>query len=134
MARGRRRRRGHGLGHAPDVSAVPAVPSRPRRRRRGNGLEHGPDVPALPGPPRRAGLRSQREQFTEEDVNQPTQERLSLLGRLQTAIGDCPPHFWAACHLCDLDALDRMVRQAEIDPHAILIVATQAYSMILTCK
>jgi hypothetical protein len=43
---------------------------------------------------------------TMEDFNQPSPERIELLKRLEEAIGDVTPHFWAACQICDLNKLN----------------------------
>ena len=59
-----------------------------------------------------------RRTIIDEDENPPTQERLSLLRRLQIALGDGPPNFWAACHFCELDALNLNMART---------MATQAY-------
>ena len=53
---------------------------------------------------------------SDEDYNEPSQERQEVLQRLQNAIGDVPVRFWAACHVCDLGEL---VNLTEIKPSAI---------------
>jgi hypothetical protein len=40
-----------------------------------------------------------------EDFNQPIPERIDMFKRLQEAIGNVTPHFWAACQICDLNML-----------------------------
>jgi hypothetical protein len=40
-----------------------------------------------------------------EDFNIPRAERVTLLERLQAAMGSAPPYFCAACQVCDLKAL-----------------------------
>ena len=69
-----------------------------------------------------------------EDCNLPSQERLSLLERLQVALGDVTPHFWAACHLCDLQMLGLLAQTAEINPNPILVVVMETHTMIARCK
>lgn len=70
----------------------------------------------------------------DEAANQPTEERIAVLGRLKAQLGDVPPHFWAASHFCDIQALELLVRVAELSPQAVHIVAAQSYSMVLACK
>jgi hypothetical protein len=77
---------------------------------------------------------SQQPLFTDEDCNLPSQERLNLLERLQTSLGDIPPHFWAACHLCDLQKLALLVQTADLNPNIVCIAAGQAYTMVANCK
>jgi hypothetical protein len=69
-----------------------------------------------------------------EDFNIPTAERVALLERLQEAMGDAPPYFWAACQVCDLKALDDLVETARINPATACIVAGQTRTMVLHCK
>jgi hypothetical protein len=69
-----------------------------------------------------------------EDYNLPSKERVSLLERLQVALGDVPPHFWAACHLCDLQELELLARTAELNPNVVRIVGIESYTMIAQCK
>jgi hypothetical protein len=69
-----------------------------------------------------------------EDCNLPSQERRSLLERLQVALGDVTPHFWAACNLCDLQMLEVLAQQAELNPNTIYIVIEQTYTMVAQCK
>jgi hypothetical protein len=72
----------------------------------------------------------------EEDFNLPSPERITQLKLLQEAIGDVPvpPHFWAACQVCDLEALEQFVMIAGINPAVILSLAMQARTMIQYCK
>ncbi|KAH9211252.1 hypothetical protein DL95DRAFT_306322 [Leptodontidium sp. 2 PMI_412] len=77
---------------------------------------------------------SQQPLFTDEDCNLPSQERLSLLERLQILLGDVPPHFWAACHLCDVRKLELLVQTAELNPNIVYIAAGQTYTMVANCK
>jgi hypothetical protein len=71
---------------------------------------------------------------TDEDCNLPGQGRLSLLERLQISLGDAPPCFWAACHLCDLQALALLVQTGELNPNIVSIAAGQTYTMVANCK
>jgi hypothetical protein len=64
-----------------------------------------------------------RSQAMEEDFNIPTAERVSLLERLQEAMGGAPPYFWAACKVCDLKALNDLVETARKNPATACIVA-----------
>ncbi|KAG0647510.1 hypothetical protein D0Z07_6508 [Hyphodiscus hymeniophilus] len=73
---------------------------------------------------------SQQPPVTDEDCNLPSQARLHLLARLQTLLGDIPPHFWAACHLCDEQKLALLVQTAELNPDIVYIAAGQAYAMV----
>ncbi|KAH8802458.1 hypothetical protein F5884DRAFT_471821 [Xylogone sp. PMI_703] len=44
-----------------------------------------------------------------EDLNQPTDERRGALARIQKALRiDVSRHFWAACHLCDINSLQKL--------------------------
>ncbi|KAF4627020.1 hypothetical protein G7Y89_g11137 [Cudoniella acicularis] len=73
---------------------------------------------------------SQQPLLTDEDCNLPGRERLSLLECLQVSLGDVPPHFWAACHLSDLQELALLVQTAELNPNIVCIAAGQTYSMV----
>lgn len=44
-----------------------------------------------------------------EDFNQPSPDRIDLLKRLEEKIGSVTPHFWAACQICDLSALQNLL-------------------------
>ncbi len=57
-----------------------------------------------------------------EDFNVPSPERVALLERLQTAMGGAPPYFWAACQVCDLQALEKLVEHACTYPAAARII------------
>ena len=48
---------------------------------------------------------------TMEDFNVPSPERVALLKRLQEIMGDVTPHFWAACQICDLSALQTIIHK-----------------------
>jgi hypothetical protein len=41
----------------------------------------------------------------DKDYNIPSEERFRLLQRIQDALGDVPPTFWAAAHVCDIGKL-----------------------------
>jgi hypothetical protein len=69
-----------------------------------------------------------------EDYNIPTAERDALLGQLQEAMGGAPPHFWAACQICDLKALEDLVGLARRYPAAVTIVAASTCKMVLYCE
>ncbi|KAH7317338.1 hypothetical protein BKA65DRAFT_483571 [Rhexocercosporidium sp. MPI-PUGE-AT-0058] len=73
---------------------------------------------------------SQQPLFADEDCNLPSQERVSLLERLQISLGDVPPRFWAACHLCDVRKLELLVQTAELNPNIVHIAAGQTYTMV----
>ncbi|PSS08595.1 hypothetical protein M430DRAFT_187230 [Amorphotheca resinae ATCC 22711] len=64
-------------------------------------------------------------QPTEEDYNLPSEERRALLQRFQEALGDVPPHFWAACQLCDMKSLEALVKSAECCPDLLGLVIGQ---------
>jgi hypothetical protein len=66
-----------------------------------------------------------------EDFNA---ERVALLERLQEAMGGAPPYFWAACQICDLQALEDLVEHARIYPAKARNVATITVQMVLHCK
>jgi hypothetical protein len=70
---------------------------------------------------------------TMEDYNQPSPERAALLEQLQKAIDDVPPHFWAACQICDLKALERLVTCGREYPDILLGFATHTQSMAYYC-
>jgi len=69
-----------------------------------------------------------------EDFNIPSAERVALLKHLQEAMGDAPPHFWAACQICDLKALEKLTECARIAPGLVRIAAGQTHAMVLYCK
>jgi len=69
-----------------------------------------------------------------EDFNIPSAERVALLERLQEAMGNVPPHFWAACQICDLKALEKMTEHARIYPLWACVAAGQTRTMVLHCK
>ncbi|PVH83703.1 hypothetical protein DL98DRAFT_528998 [Cadophora sp. DSE1049] len=64
-----------------------------------------------------------------EDFNLPSPERIALLERLQESIGDVPPHFWAACQICDLDALKNLVNCGHEYPNILSGLTLQTYTM-----
>ncbi|KAE8444576.1 hypothetical protein EG329_014407 [Mollisiaceae sp. DMI_Dod_QoI] len=49
-----------------------------------------------------------------EDFNQPSPERVDLLKRLEEKIGSVTLHFWAACQICDLSALEKLLHLPDI--------------------
>ncbi len=69
-----------------------------------------------------------------EDYNIPSAERVALLQRLQEAVGDVPPYFWAACQICDLKTLEKLAECARILPGLVVLVAGQTRTMVLHCK
>ncbi len=69
-----------------------------------------------------------------EDFNIPSAERVALLERLQKAIGDVPPSFWAACQVCDLKALEKWVEAARISPTIVYAATLQSRTMAQYCK
>ena len=71
---------------------------------------------------------------TMEDFNQPGPERIDLLKRLQESIGDVPPHFWAACQICDLDALKSLVNCGHEYPNILSGLTLQTSTMAHYCK
>jgi hypothetical protein len=69
-----------------------------------------------------------------EDFNLPTGERITLLGHLQEIIGEVPLCFLAACQICDLKALEKLIKLARISPPAVRILAVQSHPMVSYCK
>jgi hypothetical protein len=84
-----------------------------------------------------------------EDFNEPSEERVGLLKRLEDAMrlkgvtgreaeereeGTVPPHFWAACQICDIKALDKFVDYAYEHPRRARILAAQTRPMVQFCK
>jgi hypothetical protein len=70
---------------------------------------------------------------TMEDFNVPTPERVALLESLQESIGDIPPHFWAACQICDLDALKTLVNCGREYPNILSGITSQTCHMAHYC-
>jgi hypothetical protein len=68
-----------------------------------------------------------------EDFNQPSPERIDLLKRLEEAIGDVTPHFWAACQICDLDKLDGFLQVTKPDVY-VQAFSSQISQMVRYCK
>ncbi|KAH8660821.1 hypothetical protein BGZ60DRAFT_433670 [Tricladium varicosporioides] len=64
-----------------------------------------------------------------EDFNIPSPERVALLECLQEAIGSVTPHFWAACQICDLKALEKLIESARISPVIVRTAAGQCHNM-----
>ena len=69
-----------------------------------------------------------------EDFNLPSPERVKLLELLRHSIGDVPPHFWAACQICDLDALKNLVNCGREYPNVPTALTLQTYTMAHYCK
>ena len=69
-----------------------------------------------------------------EDFNIPSAERVAVLTRLQEAMGDVQPYFWAACQVCDLKALEKLVDSARNTPGVVRIFAGQCRTKALYCK
>jgi hypothetical protein len=69
-----------------------------------------------------------------EDSNIPTAERSALLQQLQETIGDVPPYFWAAAQICDVKALERLVKCGCEYPEILVAFVQQTYSMVSYCK
>jgi hypothetical protein len=70
---------------------------------------------------------------TMEDFNLPSPERVALLERLQKEIGSVPKYFWAACQICDLKALEKLIEVARISPAIVRVLAGQMCTMVLYC-
>jgi hypothetical protein len=68
-----------------------------------------------------------------EDFNQPSLERIDVLKRLEKAIGDVTPHFWAACQICDLDKLNRFLQIADPDVY-VWLFSSHISQMVRYCK
>jgi hypothetical protein len=69
-----------------------------------------------------------------EDFNIRSEERDNLLKHLQDAIGDVPPHFWAACQVCPVEALEKFVKLARISPDIVCAFAGQCHILAQYCK
>ena len=72
-----------------------------------------------------------------EDFNLRSPELAALLERLQESIGDVPtvpPHFWAACQICDLDALKSFVDCGREYPNILSGFTLQTYTMAHYCS
>jgi hypothetical protein len=69
-----------------------------------------------------------------EDFNLPSPERITLLESLQEAIGGAPLHFWAACQICDLKALERLVKCGREYPEILRGFTQQTCTMAYYCK
>jgi hypothetical protein len=70
---------------------------------------------------------------TMEDFNQPSPERIDLLKRLEEAIGDVTPHFWAACQICDLNKLNGFLQVPNPDVY-VQAFSSQISQMVRYCK
>jgi hypothetical protein len=69
-----------------------------------------------------------------EDYNTPSAQRVAILQRLQETIGGAPLHFWAACQVCELEALDILVKCGREYPEILRGFTQQTYTMIRYCK
>ena len=76
-------------------------------------------------------MASQTPTHTTEAFNQPSQERIDLLKRLQEKMGSVTPHFWAACHICDIGALEHLL---ELEEFALLGIDTVCSRLVRNCK
>ncbi|KAK9237058.1 hypothetical protein V1525DRAFT_405181 [Lipomyces kononenkoae] len=65
-----------------------------------------------------------------EDFNIPSAERVAQLELLQEAIGNVPPEFWAACQVCHVEALKKLVKVASISPAIVRVFAAQSRTMV----
>ncbi|KAK9311769.1 hypothetical protein V1524DRAFT_473140 [Lipomyces starkeyi] len=65
-----------------------------------------------------------------EDFNIPSAERVAQLNLLQEAIGDVPPYFWAACQVCHVEALKKLVKVASISPAIVRVFAARSRTMV----
>ncbi|KAK9319847.1 hypothetical protein V1517DRAFT_348725 [Lipomyces orientalis] len=65
-----------------------------------------------------------------EDFNIPGAERAAQLKLLQEAIGDVPPYFWAACQVCHVEALKKLVKVASISPAIVRVFAARSRTMV----
>jgi hypothetical protein len=68
-----------------------------------------------------------------EDFNIPSAERVAILQRLQEVIGGAPLHFWAACQICELEALAKFVKCGREYPEILRGFTQQTYPMICYC-
>ncbi|KAG9237991.1 hypothetical protein BJ875DRAFT_102098 [Amylocarpus encephaloides] len=66
-----------------------------------------------------------------EDFNQPSPERIDLLRRLQEKVDSVTPHFWAACQICDLSALEDFLRHQLFYVRGVDVQTSQ---MVRYCK
>jgi hypothetical protein len=73
------------------------------------------------------------ELYNHGGFNIPSAERVALLESLQVSIGDVPPHFWAACQICDLDALRTLVKCGREYPNILSGITSQNYPMAHYC-
>ncbi len=69
-----------------------------------------------------------------EDFNQPSPERVVLLERLQELAGGTSPHFWAACQICDMKVLEKLVLCGEIFPVILQELSLAGCAMAGLCK
>ncbi len=69
-----------------------------------------------------------------EDFNLPSAERILILQDLQNAMGGAPPPFWAACQICDITALAKLVKVARESPSLARNLSTVTVQMVIHCK
>ncbi|KAK9237011.1 hypothetical protein V1525DRAFT_426658 [Lipomyces kononenkoae] len=67
------------------------------------------------------------------DFNIPSAERVAQLKLLQEAIGDVPSYFWAACQVCHVEALKKLVKVASISPAIVRVFAARSRTMVRYC-
>ncbi|TAQ84942.1 hypothetical protein B7494_g6737 [Chlorociboria aeruginascens] len=65
-----------------------------------------------------------------EDFNLPSEERVILLRQFRTKIEKVPPHFWAACQLCDLASLEKLVKCSHDYPQVLFAFVEQTETVI----
>jgi hypothetical protein len=71
----------------------------------------------------------------DEDFNIPSAQRQHLLSQLHSLIGEVPVHFWAACHLCDIQHLEVFVQiTSQFGPSYVKALAFTCHSMVRICK
>ncbi len=70
----------------------------------------------------------------DEDYNEPSVERQEILNRLHEALGEVPKHFWAACHVCDVQRLCQLAEVAVTFPSLVRTMASRTTEMIDQCE
>ncbi len=78
---------------------------------------------------------------SDEDYNIPSPRRVELLQQLlrnltlEEGFKDKKvyPAFWAACYLCDLSALERLVQLSETSPLAVVVFHATSSELPLLC-
>jgi hypothetical protein len=77
----------------------------------------------------------QQHDISDEDFNIPSARRQQLLGQLHSLVGEVPVHFWAACHLCDIQRLEIFVQiAAQFGPEYVQALALTCSNMVRICK